>query len=58
VIDSDSDILVARSTDGDATWMAPAAPDTNAARDLRSDELPEIAGHAASTAQSSIPRMR
>jgi Neuraminidase (sialidase) len=33
-IGEDADILVARSTDGGATWTAPVALNTNAASDV------------------------
>jgi hypothetical protein len=41
-IGTDWDILVARSTDNGATWTAPAALNTNAATDSRSDFWPEV----------------
>jgi hypothetical protein len=39
---TDSDILVARSTDNGATWSAPAALNTNAASDTGDDYVPQI----------------
>jgi hypothetical protein len=44
-IGTDPDILVARSTDNGATWTAPAALNTNAATDSRSDRLPQVTTH-------------
>jgi Neuraminidase (sialidase) len=42
-IGQDADILVARSTDGGATWSPPAALNTNAATDLsNSDTSPQL----------------
>jgi Neuraminidase (sialidase) len=41
-IGGDWDILVARSTDGGATWTAPAAVNTNAVGDAGSDSLPQV----------------
>jgi Neuraminidase (sialidase) len=40
---NDNDVLVARSTDGGATWTAPAALNTNGASDLGSDDYPQVA---------------
>lgn len=42
-IGSDLDILFARSTDGGATWTAPATLNRNAASDSGSDSVPRIA---------------
>ena len=42
-IDTDYDILVARSTDAGATWTAPAALNSNAASDLLGDYDPQVA---------------
>lgn len=39
----DDDILVARSTDGGATWTAPVALNTNAATDSGDDNSPRVA---------------
>jgi hypothetical protein len=41
-IGTDGDILVARSTDGGATWTAPAALNTNAATDSRHDFVVQV----------------
>ena len=41
-IDTDRDILVARSTDNGGTWTAPAALNTNAATDSGDDYLPQV----------------
>jgi len=41
-IGTDSDILVARSTDNGATWTAPAALNTNAATDSEGDHHAEV----------------
>ena len=41
-IGTDSDILVARSTDNGATWTAPAALNTNATTDTWGDAFPEV----------------
>jgi Neuraminidase (sialidase) len=41
-IGTDSDILVARSTDNGATWTAPAALNTNAATDAGDDMYPQV----------------
>lgn len=40
---NDTDILFARSTDGGATWSAPAALNRNAATDVGSDAAPQVA---------------
>lgn len=40
---NDSDILVARSADGGATWTAPAPLNTNAGRDVGFDMYPRVA---------------
>jgi hypothetical protein len=42
-IGTDADILVSRSSDGGATWAAPAALGTNAASDSGGDVLPRVA---------------
>jgi hypothetical protein len=42
-IGADADILVSTSTDGGATWSAPAALNQNAATDTGEDTLPRIA---------------
>ena len=42
-IDTDDDILVARSSDAGATWTAPAALNTNAATDSGRDWAPRVA---------------
>jgi hypothetical protein len=42
-IDSDFDLLVARSEDGGATWSAPVPLNTDAAADELHDALPQIA---------------
>ncbi len=42
-IGTDTDILVARSTDAGATWTAPAALNTNAASDAGFDRRPQLA---------------
>jgi hypothetical protein len=42
-IGTDYDILVARSTDGGATWTAPAALNSNAGSDSASDGGPQLA---------------
>ncbi len=41
-IGDDDDILVSRSTDGGATWTAPATLNTNAATDNAHDESPQV----------------
>jgi len=41
-IGTDLDILVANSTDGGATWSAPAALNANAASDAEDDGLPQL----------------
>jgi hypothetical protein len=45
-IGTDTDILVARSTDNGATWTAPAALNTNAATDSGDDEWPQVTTEA------------
>jgi hypothetical protein len=41
-IDTETDVLVARSTDKGATWTPPAALNTNAATDLWGDNRPQV----------------
>lgn len=41
-IGADGDILLARSTDGGATWTAPAALNANAASDVADDHRPQV----------------
>ena len=48
-IGTDGDILVARSTDGGATWTAPAPLNTNAASDRGSDFLPQVRANGRGT---------
>ncbi|MCC6490798.1 MAG: exo-alpha-sialidase, partial [Candidatus Hydrogenedentes bacterium] len=42
MIGTDSDVLFSRSTDGGATWSAPAALNTNAAADTGNDYIPNL----------------
>ncbi|MCC6849054.1 MAG: exo-alpha-sialidase [Deltaproteobacteria bacterium] len=46
---TDLDVLTARSTDGGATWSAPAALNTNAAADAGEDGAPALATDGAGT---------